>query len=527
VWLLAATPALAQQVSDARVAELVKEALAQAQAAQAATQAPQTPRSATDLTMDDAVKRALEQNIDLGVERLNPAMQDLTVVGFRAAYRPRLTSTFGNQSSKNAGTRTTDGGLAYTSDTLTYNTGVAQALRWTGGTLNVNWNNNRTASTQSTTSYNPSYRSTFSASLSQPLLSGFRIDSARVSLLTGLINRGLADVSLRARTINTIASTRNAYWDLVYGAQAVDVARQSLSLAEKLVQDNRARVEIGTMAPIDVVQAEAQAAAARQSLVAAEATRRTTELTLKRLIVGSTQDALWNATINPTDRPPATESLEAINVEAAIRNALEKRTDLVTQREQLKTTELNLRLLKNQTMPGLDLTASFNSTGNGGPRLERTQAIGGTVSQIIPGGYVDALTTLRKLQFPTWNVQVQFSYPIGTSSQEASYARAKIQLQQTQAQMRSTELQVATDVTSAALAVQNSLLAVQAAAATRELRQRQLEAEQSKFDVGMSTNYQVVQFQRDLADALNSELRAILNYRKALVEFQRVQEAGR
>jgi len=121
---------------------------------------------------------------------------------------------------------------------------------------------------------------------------------------------------------------------------------------------------------------------------------------------------------------------------------------------------------------------------------------------------------------------VQFSYPLGTSAQEASYARAEVQYKQTQAQLRSLELRVATDLTNAALTVNSNLQQVQASGASRELAAKKLEAEQSKFEVGMSTNYNVVQAQRDLTDAQNAELRAILNYRKALVEFERLQQTS-
>ena len=145
----------------------------------------------------------------------------------------------------------------------------------------------------------------------------------------------------------------------------------------------------------------------------------------------------------------------------------------------------------------------------------------------IPGGYVDALAILRKVKIPSWNVSVTFSYPIGQSAQEASYARAKVQLQQSQAQLRALELTVATDLTNAAIQVQNYLEQVQAATVSRELSQKKLEAEQSKFEVGMSTNYTVVQYQRDLRDAQNSELRAILNYRKALVSLEALQTVSR
>ena len=181
--------------------------------------------------------------------------------------------------------------------------------------------------------------------------------------------------------------------------------------------------------------------------------------------------------------------------------------------------------LVNQTRPQADLVATYGLVGLGGTQLITSgQGVNRTTIGTIPGGYGDALNTLFNANYPRWTVAMNVSYPIGLSAQEASAARARVQLNQVQAQIKQIELQVATDVTNAAIQVQNTAEGVQAAQAARELSQRRLEAEQSKFEVGMSTNYFVVQAQRDLADARNAELRATLNYRKSLVELERLQQ---
>lgn len=527
--LALAAPAAAQQLTDARLQELMAQAREQVQA-RAEVQQPSVaqvpPQQVVNLTMDDAVKMALDQNIEISVQRLNPQIQDYAMAQAQAAYRPTLTSTFGNQSRRSQGTSQISGGQVVDSSTLTYNGGLQQAIRWTGGSLNVSFNNSRGDTNSNNTLLNPSYSSSLQMSYSQPLLRNRAIDSSRQSLMTSEISRRLADVTLRTVTTNTVANMRNAYWDLVYALQALDATRASLALAEKLVEDNQVRVEVGTMAPIDVLQAQAEVASRRQSLVAAENTRRTTELTLKRYLVSSTQDPLWNAAINPVDRPAAVTP-QPIDLAAMIRTAIENRTDIITARENLKSSELNLRYLRNQTLPGADLSASYTTQGSGGTQLTRSAALGGQVISTIPGGYIDALTILRKVKIPSWNISVNFSYPLGQSSQEAGYARARIQLQQSQAQLRALELTVATDLTNAVIQVQNYLEQVQAATVSRELSQKKLEAEQSKFEVGMSTNYTVVQYQRDLRDSMNSELRAILNYRKALVSLEALQTVSR
>ncbi len=525
-----ASPARGQEVSDEKVRSLLAEARAhvqgQAPAVPGQQAAPADSRAVLNLTMDEAVARALDHNLDLSVARLTPQLQDLALRQTRAAYTPTLANTtFGLRGSTSRSTNTLFGGALVDQKVLTYNTGVAQVLPWTGGTLNLGFANNRQDTTNRNQTINPLYTTGLTVNFTQPLLRNLAIDTTRQAISTGIINRRLADVTLRGTTVSTTASTRNAYWDLVYANQAVEAAQRSLALAEKLVQDNQARVEIGTMAPIDVVQAQSEVASRQLVLVQAEATLRTGELALKRLLVDSTADPLWTARLNPTDRPGA-DTGERVDVETALKRALGERTDIIQAREQLAINDISLRYLKNQTLPDVTFNAQYGATGTGGTQIVRSGAINGDIVDTFPGGYSDALSLLRKWTLPAWNVNVTVSYPLGTSAQDIAHARAQVQLKQTQAQLRSLELRVATEITSAALTVQSNLQQVQAAAAARELAQKRLEAEQSKFEVGMSTNYNVVLAQRDFADAQDAELRALLNYRKSLVEFDRLQQTG-
>ncbi len=510
----------AQPVTQAKVLDL----LAQAQGKPTLATPPAAGQPATaplaqviDLTQDDAVARALKMNIELSVERLNPQLQDLALKGAFAAYVPTVSATLGQRSSTTRPGSTIGGGAIVNNKTYTYNFSGSQPIRWTGATAQVQWTNGRQSTDNNLTTLNPRYDSGLNLSVTQPLWRNRSIDSNRQSLLTTEINRRLADINLRTSTINTVANTRNAYWDLVYAIQAVESAKTSLELAGRLVEDNKIRVEIGTLAPLDIISAQAEQASRQQTLLSREQSRRTAELVLKRLMVSGTDDPIWNVTLNPTDRP-ATDVAQTIDLAAALRTALENRTDLVVARKNLEITDIGLKYQKNQTMPGMDLTASYQSAGAAGT----TYAQGVVINQ---SGYLDAVRQIGDRLLPAWNVQVAVSYPIGTSSQDATLARSKVQYQQTLAQLRALELTVATDLTNQAMTVQSAFQQVQTAAASRALSQKRLEAEQSKFEVGMSYNYNVVLAQRDFTDAQNSELLAILNYRKALVDFQRKQEA--
>jgi outer membrane protein len=522
--LVCAGPAAAQQKSaaqapsDAQVKSLIDQAMVnlsgQPQGAQPAKPATAGPR--VDLTADEAVARALERNVTLASQRLTPQTFDYSLAATRAFYRPTLTSAYIGQSATTLARQTIEGGDKINTDRADWNAGVAQNMPWYGGNYQVAWTNNRIASNQNNNVFNPAYQSGFQAVYTQPILANRKIDNTRANLLTTEIQQDIADLDLQATTASTVAQVRNAYYEFVYAIMNLDNQKFSLDLASKLVADNRARVEIGTMAPIDVVQAQAEEATRRQSVVNAEATLQNTELALKRLIVSGTDDPLWTASLNATDRPaPGTE---AIDLEAAVRNALANRTDLITAKKNIDSANVTLRNLSNQSMPTLNLQGTYRLDGRGGRAIDST---------IPPSGWWTALSGIGQLEAPTWTVQMNFSYPIGTSQAEANKARQEIIIRQNQTTVKATELQIATEVTAAASIASCELRMAMAARVARELSEQRYSAAQSKLEVGMATNFEVVQAQRDLADARNRELREHLNYRRAIVDLQRVQVSPR
>jgi outer membrane protein len=530
--MLVSTAASAQTASSdaARTEDLVKQAVeryttgleaSRAQSAQDATRGPSFP-----LTLEDAVRRAVDNNLEIAVERLNPQTFDFTLASLRANYNPSATSNLGRRDNVRPPTNLLNPGSPNVS-TMTYNAGLTQNMRWGGGNYSLTFNNNKVVSpTDQLARFDPQYNSSYLFSYTQPLLRGFRIDQTRQQMQTTIINRSTAELNLKARTTNTLAAVRAAYWDYVFTIQAVDVARQSLALASKLLSDNKIRVEVGTMAPMDVVQAEAEEATRQQMLTTATATMRTAELSLKRLIVSGTNDPLWSQHIEPTDRPDFQTA--TIDVEGAVRTALQQRTDLHIARNAFEANNVLLKSQRDQSLPDVDALVTYGAAGLGGVQWNLT---GSGLDQqrtgiLVDGGYNNALRTLFDRDYPNWQFAISVNYPIGGNAAEAQAARTRLLIQQNQAQIRASELTVATEVTNAALQVTNNMEALAAARVARDLSQRRLEAEMSRFDVGMSNNYQVVQMQRDLREAQNAELRALLNYRKALVEFDRVQQAG-
>ena len=213
-----------------------------------------------DLSLDDAIERALDRNLDIAVQRINPLVQDLGIASANAAFLPLFQTGFGvNRATTPARTQLDGGRLGGSSTVITdrgnYDLGINQQLKWGGGQYNVGWDSNRLESTSRFSSFNPSYGANMSVGYTQPLLRGFKTDNQRRQLIVSQINRDISDIDLEETIANTLADVRAAYWDLSYAVAAVGVQEQALELAEQLVSDNQARVEIGTLAPIDVVQA--------------------------------------------------------------------------------------------------------------------------------------------------------------------------------------------------------------------------------------------------------------------------------
>jgi len=526
-----ASPALAQPMAESRIQELIlaaAERLAsnRLSAPPPARSQPAGARAILPLSLDDAVARALERNLDIAVQRLNPQIVDLSVASIRSAYLPVIGSVLGSQSVVTPSTSTTSGapvGNGITSGLRTFSGSISENPPWGGGSFVALLSNTRSTTTSTTALFDPIYSPSWTFQFAQPLLRGLTIDQNRQQLVVSKVNRDISDLQVQSTIVNTLSNVREAYWNYVYATQAVDVAQQSVAIAERLVRDNQARVEIGILAAIDVVTAQSQAAQQRQALVQAEAARRTSELALKRLIVNGTQDPAWSQSIEPIDVPDF--AAQPIDIDAAIRKALTVRTDLNIARKNSAANAVTLKYLRNQGLPQADVMARYGLTGLGGTEYLATgSGINRVVTGVIPGGFGNALSSLLGQNYPTWSVSMNLSYPLGMSIVAAQTARAQVQMAQAEAQTRQIELQVASDVTNAAINIQSAIEAVQAAGAARELAQKTMEAEQGKFDVGISTNYNVILTQRDLNTAKNSYLLAVLNYRNALVELDRLQQ---
>ena len=486
-------------------------------------QAAPPSRPVRRLSVEEAVTLALEQNLDLRVERINPLIQDTAVAEARSVYAPILSTTLiGNERDRPAGS-IFDGGDVVTNRYVQDSVDIVQPVPWKGGQYSARWTGGRSTSTNVFNQYNPYLQSNLSLNYTQPLVRDFGIDGFRQQIAVTRANRDLSEIDLRHAVVSTERNVRNAYWQLVFARSFLEVQRQSLALAEESLRNNRTRVEVGTMAAIDIVEAENEVARNVEAVIRGEADVERTEDRLRTLILdpADTPD-YWSISLQPSDRPVL--RAREIDVDAAVRNALLNRTDLDTLDNGLELTDTDIRYYRNQQLPDVSLQVNYGLEGAGGDQLLRTGGFPGTVVGRQQKSFGGVLGEILANEFPSWTVGVTVSYPLGTSSADASLERSRLERTRSEARRRSLELQIATEVRDAARSVRTNLQRVEATRVARELAERRLEAEQRKFEVGLATNFLVFQAQRDLATARNQEQSVILDYVRSLVDFDAVQE---
>ena len=479
------------------------------------------------LSIDEAVNLGLEQNLGIKVQQFDPQIQDTGIAQARSFWAPQFSSTITRNSNQQP-VVSIFSGTQPSVTTGQFATGVtlAETLPW-GANYTANWNNARFTTTDPTNTFNPRVQSNLSLNFTQPLLRNRSIDQIRQAVASSKKFRDLSDIQLNSIIIQTTRGVRNAYWDLTTSINNLKAQQESLTLAQQSLKDNQKRVEIGTMAPIDIVQAQAEVASNEERVIVAEAAIKRAQDNLRALILDPSTPDFWTAVFEPSDVAPFTE--QAIDIDAAVRNALDKRTDLRAAKNSLDRSDIDIRFLRNQILPDVSAQVNYGAIGIGGVQLPSknpfTGEFTGTMTTPIERSYGSALGDVFRSSFPQWTFGVQIGYPLGASTAHANLERAKLEYQQAQVQLKNMELQVATQVRESARNVQTNQKRVQSARASRELQEKKLEAEEKKQAAGMSTSFFVFQAQRDLAQARTAEIQAISDYNKSLVDLEAVQLA--
>jgi outer membrane protein len=485
---------------------------------------PQGP--ARTISVEEAVKLALENNLGVQVERFNPELQDLNTAQVLSNYTPVFGAGVFTQSQDNPPNSFLSGATdTISTDNFGVTTSFQKLFTW-GMDAQVLFDSGRQTSNNTFSSFDPTLTGNLDVVVVQPLLRNFKFDLVKQQLYQSRKNREIADIDLRETVALTSRTVKNAYWDYVYAINALKVARQTLDLAQESLRNTRSRVEIGTLAPIDIVQAESEVASREEAVILAEASIGQGEDRLRSLIYDPKEPGFFDIRLEPTDMAPFT--VQEVDVTAAVQNALRDRTDLATAKKRLEVTDYNLKYFKNQSLPDLNARFDYNSTGLGGTQLVRdpdSPLFPPPVIGEIVRSYGDVLGDVFGLNFPTWRLSLNISYPIGTSNADAALARTRIEKTQAETSLRQLELNIATEVRDAGRQLVANSKRVEATRAARVLAERRLEAEEKKFAAGMSTSFEVFQAQRDLALARSNELRAVLDYTQSQVDFETVQVA--
>jgi len=499
----------------------------------AQTTQPSTPPIAAapgaqtrQLTVDEAVRLALDNNLGIQIARINPQIQDLAVAFARAAWVPTFTTqvqgssaTTPNASFLNAST----GGQNQTvNGRMLSNVGVTQQTPW-GGSYSVGWDSSRSTTNSLFTNFSPQLNSTLSLDIRQPLLRNFHIDSLRQQVIVSEKNRDISDIQTQQTVVTTSRAVKNAYWDLAYANASLVVQQQSLDLANESLRETNARITIGTEPPIDAVEAEAEVAAREQNVIVAQAQIEDAQDNLRSLVFNQSAPDFWTTRLVPSELPSFQPM--AVDVDAVVRNALQMRTDLLAARKSLEASDITIDYYRNQTLPDVSAQLDYGLTGLGGTQFLRGTGFPGPITGETQRSFGSVLGDLFGNQFPSWTVGLNVSYPIGRSPMDANLARARLQTSQAEQQLKNSELQVVTQVRNVARQVTTNSKLVESTRAARVLQEQRLDAEQKKLAAGTSTNFLVFQAQRDLAQARNDELNAILNYNRALVDLETVQVA--
>jgi outer membrane protein len=493
-----------------------------------------------ELTLQDAVELALENSMDIAVQRYIPWFADTDILATEAGaqpfgipgaeirqsfanipflnYDPTLTSQISYDNRKTpinnpfiSGTGTGATAATLFSHTAQYSNSLTEGFS-TGTTATLAWNNTRSSTSPTANFFNPDVSSSLIVTVQQQLLNGFGRFVNRRNILIAKNNRKLADYVFEQQAITTVTNTITAYWELAYARANVEVQQQAVSVSQRLYGDNKKQLEIGTLAPLDVTRAEAQLATDQQNLIIAQTTKLNDEQILKNAITKDPLAAnLLNVEIIPTDKPTPPEATEAPSFEDAIRQAFQRRPELLEQQINITNAGIDARATGIALRPTATLFAQYASQG-----LAGVSPIAG-----IDQGFTTAQSQIFHNTFPDYLVGVNLQIPFRNRAAQATNQRSILQLRQIEAQMQQLKNFAVVDVRTAYITLQQDRAQVATASEARKLQQETFDAEQKKYQLGASTVYNVILTQRDLVTAQGAELRALANLLEAKAQYER------
>ncbi len=381
----------------------------------------------------------------------------------------------------------------------------------TGTSFAVAMSGTRQSTTSLNTLFNPVVPTGLTFGFTQKLLNGFGYRANAKFIRIAKNDLKLADSSFRQQVITTVANVSNLYSDLVSFKENVRVAEQSVAYAEKLLGDNKRQVEIGTLAPIEVVRAESEVATDEQALIVAQTGFQQQQELLKTAISKHVDANLAAAAIDPTDKLPEPKPEDIPPLDVALQEAERNRPELVTANNNILNQEITIQAARNGLLPSLDLFGTYAPTGLSGNRHLN--------GMILPGGLWNSFSQAFRGNYPDYSFGLNLQIPIRNRAAQADMTIALLQERQLRTQLQQQKNTVGQDVRNAVIAVTQAKAQVAAAVKATELAQQTYDAEKKKFQLGESTVFLVIQTQRDLATAEGNEVKAHSTYAKALTQF--------
>jgi len=472
--------------------------------------------TAIRLSLIDITKLALQNNIDIAIEETNERSAQESIKSAYGSYDPSLRFTAGLDSSKRANTNVataTEGSTFSTSRGYSWNVSYDQPFR-TGGTLSANWQTSRSSSDAAFSLYNPNYTTRGSVTYTQPLWKNLKIDQNRGNIKLRKLDLESSDSQFRQTVTTQISRIQQQYWDLVSAIRNYDIQRNAVELAQRNLRDVTKKVEVGTLAQIEITQANYQVAQTKMRLINAEDTIHRQMNNMRQSISSDRNNEIWSQVIVPTDTPDFREY--KIDPETAIETALQKRPELLQSDLAIKQSDINLAMSKNNRNGGVDLQASFGSQGDAGTP--------GRPDFNAPPEYVGGVGTAYDNLFTqgliNWSFQVTVNIPLMNRAADANLATQQISRQRTLLQRRRQEQQIQVEIRNALQTIETNRQQVKTNELNRLLAQEQLDGENKRFEAGLSEFYRVLDQQNRLAEAENSELGALIDYKKSIIALQ-------
>ncbi|MBP1766249.1 MAG: uncharacterized protein H6P98_364 [Candidatus Aminicenantes bacterium] len=481
--------------------------------------------SSRALSLRDCILIALKNNLGIQAAVLDPLLADSYVAWSKEKFLPRLSFALSRQDNSSASYSFIDAAEKVTSQSNDLSASVWQAIP-TGGAVSITLSGYKSESNRSFQTINPRYGSTLSFSFSQPLLRNFGNRMSRREIIISQNNKDISESHLQSVLLDTVYGVEQAYWNLIYAIENLKVKQQSLDLARDLLAKNKREVEVGMVAPIEVLSAEAEVATREADILQAQMSVTNSEDLLRTIINMEAEEGSGRAQIVPSDEP--TQEPRTVGLDEALRTALDLRPDLQASRVGLKNKEINLAYSKNQTLPDLNIYTSYWSPGISGTQLlyQDNNPLTGVVVGRIPGGAGAALSDALGLRYENWSFGVQLNVPVSFFTSRAQYQASKIGYEQSLVDLEDLEQRIFLEIRTSVRAVEINFKRVQGYRAARELAEKKLEAEEKKLKVGLTTNYVVLQYQRDLADAKTAELRALIEYNVTLAYLDKSLGTG-